>query len=81
MSNEGRIEKNVPLCGQKRGQLYAAKKRGRFASMQSKKRAIFLYLDKNEGDFDKRGPLPRAFLDEGQKRGLNVKYPPKTRAI
>ena len=51
------------------------------SSMQSKKRAIFLSADKNEGDFDKRGPFPRAVLDEGQKRGLNVKYSPKTRAI
>ena len=66
--NEG----DIPLCGQKRG---------RFSSVWTKKRAIFLYADKNEGDFDKRGPFPRAFLDEGQKRGLNVKYPPKTRAI
>ena len=66
--NEG----DIPLCGQKRG---------RFFSLRTKKRAIFLYAVRKEGVFYKRGPFPRAFLEEGQKRGLNVKYPPKTRAI
>ena len=64
--NAEKYEGDIPLCGKKRG--------------------CFFFVRKNkEGEFplccQKRGPFPRIFPEEGQKRGLNVKYPPKTRAI